>query len=79
MNDANDIDAHLPGTTHAIREWFRNYKVPDGKPQNSFALDERVMNRAYAMSVIDETHTAYQRLLAGSATAGKLWLPPKSL
>ena len=27
------------------------YKVPDGKPLNKFALDERCMGRSYAMKV----------------------------
>jgi inorganic pyrophosphatase len=65
----------MPGTTNAIREWFRNYKVPDGKPQNSFALDERVMNRDYALKVIQETHVAWQKLCAGQVAGHKLWIP----
>lgn len=27
------------------------YKIPDGKPENKFALDEQCMGRTYAMKV----------------------------
>ena len=26
-------------------EWFRDYKVPDGKPQNQFAFDGKAKNK----------------------------------
>lgn len=32
LNDVDDVEKHLPGTLSAIREWFRTYKIPDGKP-----------------------------------------------
>jgi len=31
-----------------MREWFRTYKVSEGKPLNAFALDEKCMGRDYA-------------------------------
>ena len=43
----------------AIREWFRTYKIPDGKPENKFGLKGKCMDAAYAMKVIDETHHAW--------------------
>ena len=47
------------GTVDAIREWFRTYKIPDGKPENKFGLEGRCMNAEYAMKIIDETHHAW--------------------
>ena len=32
LNDIDDVEKHLPGTLGAVREWFRTYKIPDGKP-----------------------------------------------
>jgi hypothetical protein len=29
------------GTLEAIRVWFRDYKTPDGKPQNEFGFDDK--------------------------------------
>ena len=38
LNDVEDIERHLPGLIRATNEWFRIYKIPDGKPEvNRFA------------------------------------------
>jgi len=65
LNDVTDVEEKLPGFISAIREWFRTYKIPDGKPPNEFALNEECMNAAYAMSVIDETHHSWKELVSG--------------
>ena len=65
LNDVTDVEELLPGFIGAIREWFRTYKVPDGKPLNSFGLDEKCMPAAYAMTVIEETHHAWRSLVLG--------------
>jgi inorganic pyrophosphatase len=57
LNDIDDVERLIPGTVSLIREWFRTYKIPDGKPPNKFALDERCMGAKYAHKVIHETHT----------------------
>ena len=44
----------FPSCTSLRREWFRTYKIPDGKPENKFGLEGRCMNAAYAMHVVDE-------------------------
>jgi len=33
--------------------------VPEGKPLNAFALEERAQDRAYALKVIQGTHEAW--------------------
>lgn len=48
---------------------FRSYKVPDGKPENKFALEERCMGRSYAMKVVSECHMAWRNLV-GKAEQG---------
>jgi len=66
LHDISDVERLLPGTLETIREWFRTYKIPDGKPPNVFALGEKFMPRAYALSVIHETHDAWARLVRGN-------------
>jgi len=66
LHDISDVERLLPGTLDTIREWFRTYKIPDGKPPNIFALGEKFMPRAYALSVIHETHNAWARLVRGN-------------
>jgi hypothetical protein len=31
LHDISDVQQKLPGTLESIREWFRTYKVPDGR------------------------------------------------
>ena len=65
LNDIDDVDREMPGMLDAIREWYRTYKIPDGKPPNTFGLGERFMDKAYAKSVIDECHHAWEELVTG--------------
>jgi inorganic pyrophosphatase len=44
---------------------FRTYKIPDGKPPNTFALGERFMNKEYALTIIEECHQAWKMLVSG--------------
>lgn len=78
LNDIEDVDRELPGTLSNIREWFRTYKIPDGKPPNVFGLDEKFMNAEYTMHVIQETHNAWKTLVtdtSGTALKHNLSVP----
>jgi inorganic pyrophosphatase len=39
IQDLADIEKVKPGYIEMLREWFRDYKIPDGKPPNTFAFD----------------------------------------
>jgi len=65
LNDIQDVEELLPGTLDSIREWFRTYKIPDGKPPNVFGLDERFMNKSYALEIIKECNHAWKELITG--------------
>ena len=67
LNDIEDVERILPGYVSVMREWLRMYKTPDGKPMNTFGLDERAMNREYTMGVIKETHDFWKTLTATGA------------
>ena len=59
----------------AVRDWFRNYKTTDGKPQNEFAFDGEYKDAAMAHDVLNECHQQYSRLVDGTTTnTKKLWL-----
>jgi inorganic pyrophosphatase len=64
VNDISDVEEQLPGMLSAIREWYRTYKIPDGKPPNVFGLQERFMDKQYATEVIDECHHAWEELVS---------------
>lgn len=54
----------MPGFLDATREWFKVYKVADGKPLNEFAFDGEFQNRDFALGVIEETHGYWNKLIA---------------
>jgi inorganic pyrophosphatase len=74
LNDVGDVERLCPGTISGIREWFRWYKTPDGKPINGFGFDEECLPSAKAAEVVMETHDAWKKLKAGNSEKGKLWL-----
>lgn len=64
LNDIDDVERLMPGTISVMREWLRNYKVVDGKPQNAFGMDEKAMDRDYTLKVIQETNEFWKTLTA---------------
>lgn len=69
VNDIEDVERHFPGLLRATNEWFRIYKIPDGKPENQFAFSGEAKNKAYANEVIRECAEAWERLEAGKVDA----------
>ncbi|KAJ3089683.1 Inorganic pyrophosphatase [Quaeritorhiza haematococci] len=63
LNDIEDVEKHLPGLLRATNEWFRIYKIPDGKPENNFAFSGEAKNKKYALDVITECHEAWRKLI----------------
>lgn len=72
LRDVADVELHCPGLLRATVEWFRLYKVPDGRPPNDFAFDGEAKNAQFAYKVIDEVHEFWRALVSGEAgdTAG---------
>ncbi|KAF9577880.1 Inorganic pyrophosphatase [Lunasporangiospora selenospora] len=69
LNDIEDVERHLPGFIRATNEWFRIYKIPDGKPENQFAFSGEAKNRKYAIDIIRETHEAWKSLILSEDTS----------
>ncbi|OAY73804.1 Soluble inorganic pyrophosphatase 6, chloroplastic [Ananas comosus] len=74
VNDVNDVETHFPGTLTAIRDWFRDYKIPDGKPANKFGLGNKAASKDYALKIIAETNESWAKLVKRSVPAGELSL-----
>ena len=62
----------MPGYLRATVEWFRIYKIPDGKPENQFAFSGEAKNAEFAHKVIEETHAYWQALVARQTPSGEL-------
>jgi inorganic pyrophosphatase len=71
--DIEDVEKHLPGLLRATNEWFRIYKIPDGKPENVFAFNGEAKNKHYALEVVNETHDAWKHLMAGQVKNDLSW------
>ncbi|KAF8921997.1 inorganic diphosphatase [Mucidula mucida] len=69
LNDIEDVERHLPGLIRATNEWFRIYKIPDGKPENTFAFSGEAKNKRYATEIVHECHEAWRRLITGESPA----------
>ncbi|CAK0787772.1 V-ATPase V0 sector subunit c'' [Coccomyxa viridis] len=65
VNDVEDVEREFPGLLDDIRVWFRDYKKPDGKPENKFGFDDQWQNKEYTLKVISETHGFYNSLKSG--------------
>ncbi|KAG7308076.1 hypothetical protein JYU34_006718 [Plutella xylostella] len=72
MNDVADVETYYPGLLKATVEWFRLYKVPDGKPVNQFAFDGEAKNAEFAYKVIDEVHEFWKGLVNGATEANDI-------
>jgi inorganic pyrophosphatase len=75
LNDIEDVERHLPGLLRATNEWFRIYKIPDGKPENQFAFSGECKNKKYAGLVLSEVCILADRsgmLRTSSASAARL-------
>lgn len=64
LDDIGDVERLLPGYVSCLREWLRLYKTVDGKPKNEFGLDEKALDKAYTLAVVEETHEFWKGLIA---------------
>jgi len=73
INTIADVERVMPGKIKSIVQWFKQYKVPDGKPLNSFAFDEQAKDADYAIEIIRATHEHWKDQNALKAKG--LWVP----
>ncbi|XP_074103993.1 inorganic pyrophosphatase Nurf-38 [Cotesia typhae] len=64
MNDIADVDKFYPGLLKATIEWFKIYKIPDGKPENQFAFNGEAKPRDFALHIIEEVHEHWKNLIS---------------
>ncbi|KAI9927759.1 hypothetical protein ASPWEDRAFT_112687 [Aspergillus wentii DTO 134E9] len=74
LNDVEDVERQLPGLLRATNEWFRIYKIPDGKPENQFAFSGECKNKKYALDVVRECAEAWKKLIEGKSPKGDISL-----
>jgi inorganic pyrophosphatase len=65
LHDISDVERLLPGTLESIKEWFRTYKMFDGKPENQFGMNGEFQSADFAKGVIHRAHLNWRKLLSG--------------
>jgi len=77
VNNLRDVEDHFPGLLDATRDWFRLYKVPDGKEPNEIGLREEFQDKRFAFEIIKETHRAWLKMMNGEAKLGEIAIRPQ--
>uniref|UniRef100_A0A7S2JFP5 inorganic diphosphatase n=1 Tax=Zooxanthella nutricula TaxID=1333877 RepID=A0A7S2JFP5_9DINO len=73
LDDLKHLEEKYPEVVSGIREWFRWYKTPDGKPLNTFGFEDQALPRAKANEVISEAFDAWRNLRFGKSQHNGLW------
>ncbi|KAG7486036.1 inorganic pyrophosphatase 2, mitochondrial [Solea senegalensis] len=63
LNNIGDVRKSRPGHLEATVDWFRKYKVPDGKPENQFGFNGQFKDKDFAAEIIKSTHEHWRALL----------------
>jgi nucleosome-remodeling factor subunit len=61
VNDVPDVEKYFPGLLKASVEWFKIYKIPDGKPENQFAFNGEAKPASFAHKIVDEVLMLFPR------------------
>lgn len=79
LNDINDVDKVMPGFLKATVEWFKIYKMPDGKPANEFAFNAEPKNKEFAENIIAGTNESWKKLISGETDGNGIVLTNTAL
>ncbi|KAE8300246.1 Inorganic pyrophosphatase [Larimichthys crocea] len=63
LNSIEDVRRSRPGHLEATVDWFRKYKVPDGKPENQFGFNGQFKDKDFAVEIIKSTHEHWRALV----------------
>ncbi|EGG21625.1 inorganic pyrophosphatase [Cavenderia fasciculata] len=69
INTIEDVEKVMPGKINEVYTFLRDYKIPDGKGPNQFAFDGKLLDKDFAIKIIDETNKDWKLLVSGEATS----------
>ncbi|TYZ57936.1 hypothetical protein PybrP1_013223 [[Pythium] brassicae (nom. inval.)] len=70
VNDVADLaKTELRDVVPDVHRWFRDYKIPDGKPPSAFAFGGEAQSRDFAVEVIQQTHESWKQLVGRELAA----------
>jgi len=53
---------------------LRDYKIPDGNPENKFAFNNEIQDKDFALNIADEMHEEWVKLISGKAVRKEISL-----
>jgi inorganic pyrophosphatase len=68
LNTAADVQSRLGDKLKEAFEFLRDYKKPDGKPENKFAFDNKLKDENFATGIVDELHNEWKTLMKGGVS-----------
>ena len=72
MNDIDDVEKHMPGLINATVDYYRFYKIPEGKPENEFAFGGKPKDAHFARELVEEVHGHWKVLMERSSTSHQI-------
>jgi inorganic pyrophosphatase len=60
IRNISDYNRQNPGAVKEVIEWFRNYKVWEGKNINEFKWDGKILGVERSLEIIQESSQQYQ-------------------
>ncbi|KAG7278557.1 hypothetical protein CRUP_033425 [Coryphaenoides rupestris] len=72
LNSIDDVRKQKPGHLEATVDWFKKYKVPDGKPENRFAFNGQFKDKNFALEIIKSTHEHWEALMQKTTNSGEI-------
>ncbi|RXM98152.1 Inorganic pyrophosphatase [Acipenser ruthenus] len=72
INRIDDVRKLRPGYLESTVDWFKKYKVPDGKPENQFAFNGEFKDKDFAVEVIKSTHQFWKALTQKQTDGGAI-------
>jgi len=70
INGIEDVRREFEGLLEETIKWFRDYKVPDGKERNKFALNGEYIDRESTIGVIERAHESWSAMINGKNEVG---------
>ncbi|KAI3402662.1 PPA2 [Candida oxycetoniae] len=71
ISDIDDLYNKCPGLLEATKQWFKDYKLADEKPENKFAFDGKYLGAKDTIKVVQECHESWKKLINGERSKSK--------
>ncbi|KAJ7116796.1 inorganic diphosphatase [Mycena crocata] len=69
VHNIADLERECPGMVTATKEWFRLYKLPDGKDQNTLELGGEVKETDFAREILRKAHQGWRNVVTDNTSS----------